>query len=639
MIYLTVLNIISGILVFSFGLYVLFLNYKDNLNQIFFVLSLFVSFFSFIYYNFYLSYDKNIAKFWYKFLLVWPFIVSLSFHLILAFVKNRIKLFWTIVLHFIAFCFTINQIYIYKHFIQFKKINDIWIYYVIPHISIANILFIIWATILQILSLYYLFRHYINIKSKKFKKITLVIIFGILIPFVYGFIKGIFQGFGGFYIIDLNIPFYAISTIIFGYGIVKYDLFKRTLKDKLIESFDSSNILFVIVKNNKINFINNYTRKLLKIENKNINSLNILDFIERENFKTIYHKIITISNNYNSKLIEIKVFDIEKNEHFFIFNITRLFDEVNETYYYILIGNDITYQKKIEEELKKAKELAEISDISKQNFIHNLHHELKTPLTSIIGFSDFLISKISNDEFRKELEIINNSGKVLYEYFQNLIEVTNLDFKEIKNDIFDINNLIKHIENTYLFLAKTKKIDFKIETKGHMNKLLIGDFIKTKQIISMILNNSFKFVSDNPKIKLLIEEVDKNEFYGNSIFNDNKVSDIYENGKDSFSENSFKKIFNEEDYINSFNNFENFYFYRFIIDDNGIGIDSKKIDKIGQIFELGENVLNKNFRGIGLGLFITNKLIQMLKGKFFIKSKLGVGTEVEVILPFKKSLK
>lgn len=648
MFWLPAINIISGLFVFAFGLYVWFLNKKSSLNKIYFIFSIFILFLAFAFYNFCISNNLDNVKQWYKFLLLWPFIVSLSFHLILIFVKNKIKPFWEIILYFVSLCFTLYQLFILKDYVQFKKINNIWFYYPVHHFSFLNIAFISWATILQILSLYYLVKFYYTIDSKKYKKMTIIIIIGVFIPFFYGFIKGVILGIVGFPLIDLNVPLYAISTIVLGYGIMKYDLFKRVLKDKLIDSFNTSNIILVIVKDGRVDFINNFTKKILKINRDDIFKLKIFDFINKEDFQKVVKEIEKVNGNENSKPIETKLFDINKNEHFVLFNVTKLYDEFNGNVYYILIGNDITYQKKIENNLIKAKELAEISDISKQNFLHNLHHEFKTPLTSIIGFSDFLINMVKNEEIVKELKIINNAGKVLYEYFENLIEITNLDFKEYKEDIFYMRNLIKSITKTYNFLARSKNIKFKIETKGNMNKLLIGDFLKTKQVIGMVLNNSFKFISKNPEVKLIIEEMG----YGIDFIDNEYMENKYMENKYGRMDNELNKrkkfrfcilgkqdiTFNKENCEKYFKRLKDKYFYRVVIIDNGIGIDVKKINKIGQIFELGENVLNKNFRGIGLGLYIVNRILQIIDGKFFVKSILGKGTEVELIIPFEDKL-
>lgn len=236
-------------------------------------------------------------------------------------------------------------------------------------------------------------------------------------------------------------------------------------------------------------------------------------------------------------------------------------------------------------ELEFAKIKAEESDKLKTAFLMNLSHEIRTPMNAILGFSELLNQNNLTEKERKEyVNIIKTSGKNLVEIIDDLVEMSKIDSNNIKPNytIFNINEFINYIKETYELSYSNSNVNFKIETNIDEFPLMITDKVKVQEIICNLLNNAFKFT--NKGFVNLTINLDANEL-------NVSVQDSGQGIPKSFQENVFKRF--------------------------------SKINSKG---------ISAN-EGLGLGLAISKAYTDMLKGTISFKSQEAFGTTFFLTLP------
>ena len=234
----------------------------------------------------------------------------------------------------------------------------------------------------------------------------------------------------------------------------------------------------------------------------------------------------------------------------------------------------------------------------KKKYPDRLKSKLRTPLNGIIGFTDILL-KTENDKGKIEkLKIIQNSSDILLKLVNDLLDITRIESGniEVKNETFDLNNLLDNLNKVFSIEALNKNNKFILNKDKNLSQYLIGDSLKLQQILSNIISNAIKF-TESGIIRIDIEE---------------KL-----------------KIKDPERTIIVFK-----------ITDTGIGIKESKITKVFDKFIQADNSTTRKYGGTGLGLSIVKELVRALKGKIEVESNPGYGStfmvELTFLLPDKK---
>lgn len=230
-------------------------------------------------------------------------------------------------------------------------------------------------------------------------------------------------------------------------------------------------------------------------------------------------------------------------------------------------------------ELLVAKEKAEYASKMKDEFLAKVSHEMRTPLTPIIGYSRLLKDSetLSSETFNK-LEIIHNSGLKLLNFTNELLDFAKIISGKVDLNLenFDLSALFNEIYHEYNGLAEEKKLTFKIDIAKNIN--IYSDKMKIYEISKNIIHNAIKYTEKG----FVFVEVE---------------------------------LKNLTLHIN--------------VHDSGIGIAEENLDYIFQSF----GQINKHSNGVGLGLSIVNKLLETLNGSIEVNSKLGTGSTFKVSIP------
>ena len=240
-------------------------------------------------------------------------------------------------------------------------------------------------------------------------------------------------------------------------------------------------------------------------------------------------------------------------------------------------------------ELIIAKEKAELASKTKANFLSTVTHELRTPLYAVTGLSNMLLDENPKPEQIQHLKSLKFSGDYLLTFINDILQINKIEANkvDIEPESFNlkkkINNIILALTNS----ANDNNVKIHFEFDKDLPENYIADQLKISQILINLIGNSIKFTK-NGDIWIRaykIEEKDK------------------------------------------------LYTLRFEVEDNGIGISQEKQDHMFESFSQGSIQINRKYGGTGLGLSIVKGLIDILKGKVYVKSELEKGTTFYFEIP------
>lgn len=266
-----------------------------------------------------------------------------------------------------------------------------------------------------------------------------------------------------------------------------------------------------------------------------------------------------------------------------------VFDENGNTVGSVGIHYDITEQKRVQQELEKAKKIAEEAQKAEQSFLANMSHEIRTPLNAIIGIAHLLFDTKPTTEQKEYLEVIKNSANFLYTLLSDILDMAKLEAGKVepKRNEFDLVGLLKTLHRTYQLKTQNRNILVSLLIDENMNRLFIGDETLVNQILMNIVGNAEKF-TEKGRISISAELI---------------------------------KIEGETSIV------------EFKISDTGMGMSK---EKQSLIFEKFQQIHEKNTpkaRGTGLGLAIVKELLELQGGTISVNSKLNGGTTFTIHLP------
>src|SRR5271166_336212 len=256
----------------------------------------------------------------------------------------------------------------------------------------------------------------------------------------------------------------------------------------------------------------------------------------------------------------------------------------------VILAVDITDRKLLEFELEKSLEAAQLSDKTKTQFLRNMRHDLRTPLSGILSIAQFLESNEQDETKKQYLGDINKSSESLLNHLNEILEYVKIESGELPviDKKFDIYKLLDDTYRMIRTIAVSKKLDFTVSVDISTPKNLIGDYVRTERILINLISNAIKF-TEKGHVKVSVNWHQKSEERG---------------------------------------------IVQFIIDDSGIGIPLDKQDIVFERF----NKLNASYSGIysgnGLGLKMVKQFLEEIEGQHELESEPGKGTIFKVFIPY-----
>lgn len=240
-------------------------------------------------------------------------------------------------------------------------------------------------------------------------------------------------------------------------------------------------------------------------------------------------------------------------------------------------------------ELAIAKNQAESADRLKSAFLATMSHELRTPLNSIIGFTGILAQELAgpiNEEQKKQLGMVKNSSEHLLAMINDVLDISKIEAgqMQLQTASFDLPDLINKAVNTVRPLAEKKglKVEARLPPCGCE---ITGDQRRVEQVILNLLGNAIKFTFSGG---VTVEFVTENGFAAVDII------------------------------------------------DTGIGIRKEQMSELFRPFKQLDTGLNRQNEGTGLGLSICKKLVELMGGRIYVKSRPGSGSVFGFTIPIKR---
>ena len=235
------------------------------------------------------------------------------------------------------------------------------------------------------------------------------------------------------------------------------------------------------------------------------------------------------------------------------------------------------------ENAKVDKQEALEANASKSLFLANMSHEIRTPLNGIVGFTELLKSTNIDEEQREFINIIEKSSENLLSIINNILDLSKIESNKTELDIIIFDPIVE-FENaveTYGIKASEKSIDLDLFLDPSIDKKLLGDSTKLKEILINLLSNAIKFTDFGGKIQVEIR----------------KVSTLENKTELSFS-----------------------------IKDNGVGMTKEQQLNVFTAFTQADVSITRKYGGTGLGLTISTKFLELMESELKLESEKEKGT-------------
>ncbi len=260
----------------------------------------------------------------------------------------------------------------------------------------------------------------------------------------------------------------------------------------------------------------------------------------------------------------------------------------------VILFQDITETKLIEEQLRLSKEEAEDANEARGNFIARMSHEIRTPLNAIIGFSEQLMKTNLNEKQKHFVNVVHNSSSHLLSIIDEILVISRIDSEEIQIDEvpFSIPAVLKAVNNVVEIKYKEKKLDYRTSIDLQLtDQVLLGDAAKLRQVLINLVNNAIKFTHRGSI-----------EIHAGTGRETQKHLTVH-----------------------------------FEVRDTGIGISKDNIAMIFDPFQQVDESIGRTYSGTGLGLTISKDIIEKQGGQLTVESTEGKGSVFSFSLQFKKS--
>ena len=271
-----------------------------------------------------------------------------------------------------------------------------------------------------------------------------------------------------------------------------------------------------------------------------------------------------------------------------------LFDERGNVTGILGIYMDITERKQQEVILQEAKEHAEAADKAKTEFLMNMRHDIRTPLSGIIGFAGLIKDEVKHGSIAEYADNMLASSQALLDFLNEVLEGIKITSGEIPllKKKFDLREKLLSVVTLNQAKARQKNLWLNFDYDEHLPKYLLGDAKRLQRIVLELISNALNFTHQG--------------------------------------EISVKVEFANEDHREVT--------FKLIVSDTGIGIPKDKLEEVFIRFTRLNPAYEGIYKGIGIGLTIIKQFIDDLDGEIYVDSAVGKGSTFTCIFRFKKAL-
>ena len=260
------------------------------------------------------------------------------------------------------------------------------------------------------------------------------------------------------------------------------------------------------------------------------------------------------------------------------------------------IGRDVTARKHTEAQLAEARDAAEAASRAKSEFMANISHEVRTPLTGIIGMTELVLAGPMAEQARQYLSLVRSSADTLLHVINDLLDFSKVEAGHLhfEHAAFDLPARLSATLEPLAVTARRKGLTFSIEQDPSLPSVLVGDAARFGQVVTNLVGNAIKF-TDEGSVRVAFDIAPARPGDGSGLVR-----------------------------------------LRAAVHDTGIGIPADKHALIFEAFTQADGSTSRRFGGTGLGLSIAASIVKRMGGSVDVQSEPGRGSVFTLVVPFER---
>ncbi len=309
----------------------------------------------------------------------------------------------------------------------------------------------------------------------------------------------------------------------------------------------------------------------------------LIDLVREWN-ETYKEKYLTVKKDGDNLLAESYHPNLGEEGIYLNATASLLYDPAGEVTGAIESLRDITESMRLREELVRAKQAADEANNAKSDFLANMSHEIRTPMNAVIGMAQLALKTDLTPKQRDYLSKIQSSANSLLGIINDILDFSKIEAGKLDMEAVDFNleDVLENLGNLVAVKASEKKtLEVLFSTGVDVPRFLVGDPLRLGQVLINLVNNAVKFTEKGEIVVSTVVEESRPQ--GQVIL-------------------------------------------RFTVSDTGIGISEAQQKKLFQSFSQADTSTTRKYGGTGLGLVISQRLVNMMGGNIWVESAPGEGS-------------